>query len=356
MLAGETYVSESGNTYEIVEAIGRGSYCSVFRATLRGEEVALKLIRGGGENTHERQMLDRIQERGTIGTKNDQYMVNAHFVRHIETGLATRVRSPEQYNFSALEFVAGPSLNWLIPLQVADYDTKRGLAQHVAAQMLAALCILQQAHIVHRDIKPNNIMITGHGTCKLIDFGNALNVGTPITDTAGSTPYMAPELCHDNGRNVHDIRSDIWALGIVFFEMIEGTTPLERYRKSGFRLPKMYPDTLYVSMTNPPPGTPEAAGIKELGFGTIPPISVQFSSPGVHPEDQGFVNVMCAFHQNERPWPLGALHCPYLKIEPHHTRTYNAVMQSLAQDVVASDLYQTFNNGLREEELDAPPE
>ena len=97
-----------------------------------------------------------------------------------------------------------------------------------AAQLLLALKYCYESDILHRDLKPDNILIDEHGSIQLIDFGlsRALTKGELATTQCGSPQYMAPE--HFNviqGRKGHSYEADYWSVGIILYEMLAGTVP-----------------------------------------------------------------------------------------------------------------------------------
>ena len=101
-----------------------------------------------------------------------------------------------------------------------------GEAQDLAFQIVCGLAAAHEQRIVHRDIKPSNIMITDAGVVKLLDFGIAKVAGVALTRTGtsvGTLEYMAPEQAQGKA----DARSDLWALGVLFYEMLAGHRPFK---------------------------------------------------------------------------------------------------------------------------------
>jgi len=144
-------------------------------------------------------------------------------------------------NFIVMEWVDGRPLNSVIPPQGLDFTAVLTYAQ----QMVAALTCAHQQGIIHRDIKPQNIMVDGAGRIKVLDFGIAALIEAPADDNdskqtndgdnakandsnasvhvnAGSPQYMSPEQIQGNPC---DARSDLFSLGIVLYEMLTGVKP-----------------------------------------------------------------------------------------------------------------------------------
>src|SRR5207247_328580 len=124
--------------------------------------------------------------------------------------------------YFAMELVEGTTLEDIIE---GDQRLDEGTIVNIARQCADALGFAHQRGIVHRDIKPANIMLTQDGRVKVADFGIAKIGSAKMTQTGvllGSPSYMAPE--HFLGQAL-DGRSDIFALGIVLYELITGQTP-----------------------------------------------------------------------------------------------------------------------------------
>lgn len=156
--------------------------------------------------------------------------------------------------FLVMEYIPGATLRDHL-FAVGQLGSQESL--EILDQVLAALIYAHRAGIIHRDIKPENVMITADGRVKLGDFGLARAVSTGNTLTAdanvlmGTVAYLAPEQVQ---RGIADIKSDIYSLGIVLFEMLTGKKPYEgdspiqiAYRHVHDRVPA--PSTLNPSIT-----------------------------------------------------------------------------------------------------------
>src|SRR5262245_50347618 len=218
--------------WEIRAFLGRGGMGAVYRAHDRtlNEEVALKVIRP--DLMEAPQTRDRFTSEIKLARR-----VSHHGVCRIhEYGEDGRQR------FFTMELVEGRNLRDLIA-DAGPLSPERATA--LAAEMADALQAIHAAGIVHRDLKPLNVMVDPHGRVKLMDFGIAkgLASGTPGTGdgyVVGSPEYMSPEQAR--GRPV-DARSDVYALGIVLFEMLTGQVPFRATDPVG---------TLLMHLEDPP--------------------------------------------------------------------------------------------------------
>src|SRR5688572_17473405 len=215
--------------YRILEKLGAGGMGVVYLAedTKLGRKVALKIL--GEDYTTNRDRLNRFeQEACAASALNHPNILTIH-----EVGL------DDGRHFIATEYIDGKTLRRkmagspLEPLAILD----------IAVQVASALEEAHAAGIIHRDIKPDNIMIRQNGYVKVLDFGLAklteraserepsdgeastrVLVQTDAGVVMGTSHYMSPEQAR--GKPV-DARSDIWSLGVVMYEMIAGRTPFE---------------------------------------------------------------------------------------------------------------------------------
>ncbi|MFL6208208.1 MAG: protein kinase domain-containing protein [Pyrinomonadaceae bacterium] len=211
--------------YEIIAPLGRGGMGEVYvaRDTQLGRKVALKFL--PELFTADRARLARFaQEARAASALNHPNIITIH-----EIGQA------DATHYIATEFIEGETLRQRLvraPLTIEE-------AVEIAAQTCAALAAAHEAGIVHRDIKPENVMLRRDGYVKVLDFGLAKLTDTDYDDAdteaqtrqliytapgtvVGTVDYMSPEQAR--GLEV-DARTDIWALGVVLYEMVAGRRP-----------------------------------------------------------------------------------------------------------------------------------
>lgn len=207
--------------YELIELIGHGAMGEVYKAYDPSIDrlVALKTITGSMVGNADR--LDRFyQEARSAGALQHPNIVTVY-----ELG---RDRSTP---FIAMEFLEGESLEKIIDRHpILPISQKVG----IIVQVCHALDCAHRHGVVHRDIKPGNVMLTRDGTVKVVDFGIARLVDASRTQTnsiIGTLGYMSPQQL--NGERA-DQRSDIWGLGVLFFELLCYKRPFEGESPSSF--------------------------------------------------------------------------------------------------------------------------
>lgn len=201
--------------YELIEKIGEGGMAVVYKAKdrLLNRFVAIKILRP--EYTKDAQFVDsfRRESQAAAGLQHPN-IISVYDVGH-----------EGNIHFIVMELVDGKPLSQIIKEQ-APMDYRRAI--EITKEVASALSLAHKHNIIHRDIKPHNIMITTEGTAKLGDFGIAKAVSdSTLTETSkiiGSVHYFSPEQAR--GAYV-DERSDIYSLGIVLYEMLTGTVPFD---------------------------------------------------------------------------------------------------------------------------------
>lgn len=200
------------NRYEILEKIGDGGMAVVYRAkdTLLNRLVAVKVLREqfAGDNDFVQRFQREAQAAASLSHPN---VVNIYDVGYTVHG-----------HYIVMEYVEGYNLSELIKKEgVLD----EFLAIKIAIQIASALNHAHQHNIVHRDVKPHNILLTRDFRVKVADFGIAAVSSFNITQTGmvlGSVHYFSPEQARGNKV---DHLSDLYSLGIVMYEMLTGKVP-----------------------------------------------------------------------------------------------------------------------------------
>ena len=197
--------------YEIIEKIGSGGMSNVFRAKdlKLGRMVAIKVLKD--EFCNDLNFVEKFKrEAQAAASLLGENIVNIYDV--VDEG---------RYHFIVMELVDGITLKEYIRIK-GKLDITEGVS--IAIQVARALKTAHAQHIVHRDIKPQNILITDDSKVKVADFGiaRAVSEQTVNANAIGSVHYISPEQAR-GGRC--DARSDIYSLGITMYEMFTGRVP-----------------------------------------------------------------------------------------------------------------------------------
>jgi len=204
-----------GNRYEIVEKIGGGGMALVYKAkcNLLNRYVAVKVLRS--EFTSDKDIIEKFKkESQAAASLSHPNIVNVYDVG--EEG---------EIYYIVMEYIKGKTLKELI--QEKEILTLEEIANYTR-QVALALQHAHNNHVIHRDIKPHNIMITEDNRAKVTDFGIALaatsSTITNMGNVIGSVHYFSPEQARGG---YIDEKSDLYSLGIVMYEMATGKVPFE---------------------------------------------------------------------------------------------------------------------------------
>src|SRR5262245_47132266 len=220
--------------YKLLQQLGEGGMGTVFMAEQTQpveRKVALKIIKPGMDS---RQVIARFAaEKHALAM-----MDHPNIARVLDAGTTASGRP-----YFVMELVKG--------VPITQYCDEHHLTPHQRLELFLPVCqAVQHAHqkgIVHRDLKPSNVLVSRHDTTpvvKVIDFGVAKALGQTLTDKTlftgiaqmiGTPLYMSPEQAGISDLDV-DTRSDIYALGVLLYELLTGTTPFskERFKQASY--------------------------------------------------------------------------------------------------------------------------
>ncbi len=231
--------------YELLEKIGDGGMAVVYKARCRllNRFVAIKILKP--EFTKDLKFIENFRRESQSAAS----LSHPNIVNIYDVGKEGNI------HYIVMELIEGQVLSDIIKNEGSMEFQK---AIDIVKQIALALSLAHKNHIIHRDVKPHNILITREGTAKITDFGiaKAVNTGTIVSDTGtimGSVHYFSPEQAR--GGYV-DEKSDIYSLGIVLYELITGKVPFDAENPVAVALmhvnDEMVPPSQYV------PGIPSA--------------------------------------------------------------------------------------------------
>ena len=203
------------NRYKIIKSIGEGGMANVYLAfdTILEREVAVKILRG--DLAEDEKFVRRFQREAN----------SASSLKHPNIVEVYDVGEDDGKYFIVMEYINGKTLKSLIK--------KRGILTleeviDIMLQLTSAVSCAHDSYIIHRDIKPQNVMILEDGRVKITDFGIAMalnnNELTQTNSVMGSVHYLPPEQASGSGST---IKSDIYSLGILMFELLTGKLPFK---------------------------------------------------------------------------------------------------------------------------------
>ena len=205
-----------GNRYEIIKKIGNGGMATVYKAKCHvlNRYVAVKILRD--EFTTDQEFISRF----SIEAQAAASITHPNIVSIYDVG------QDGNLYYIVMELIKGKTLKEIIIEENGPLPWK--WSTNIAIQIASALETAHKNNIVHRDIKPHNIIITEDGIAKVTDFGIAKAVSnstiTAFGSTMGSVHYFSPE--HARG-GYTDSKSDLYSLGVVMYEMLTGRVPFD---------------------------------------------------------------------------------------------------------------------------------
>ena len=201
--------------YEIIKTIGEGGMANVYLAhdTILDRKVAIKVLRGDLSNDEK---FIRRFKREALSVSN---LSHPNIVEVYDVG------EEDGNYYIVMEYIEGKTLKQLLQKRGALTLTE---VIDIMSQLTDGLAHAHEAYIIHRDIKPQNIMIEDNGRIKITDFGIAMALNsTQLTQTnsvMGSVHYLPPEQANGKGSTV---KSDIYSLGILMYELLTGSVPFK---------------------------------------------------------------------------------------------------------------------------------
>lgn len=228
-----------GERYEVIDNIGSGGMANVYLAQdlILNREVAIKVLRFDFQDDQD--AIRRFQREALAATE----MVHPNIVTVYDVGEENGMQ------YIVMEYVKGTDLKKYI----RDYSPiSLETVVNIMEQILAAISVAHQHRIIHRDLKPQNILVDEDGTVKITDFGIAIALSeTSITQTntlLGSVHYLSPEQARGG---MATRQSDIYALGIILYELLTGVVPFEGESAVSIALKHFQNDMPSVRRINP---------------------------------------------------------------------------------------------------------
>ena len=228
------------NRYEILEKIGSGGMATVYKAKCHvlNRYVAIKILRD--EFTTDEEFVKRFE----VEAQSAASITHPNIVSVYDVGVDGNL------HYIVMELVKGKTLKDIIVEEKGPLPWKWSV--NIAIQIASALETAHKNHIIHRDIKPHNIIITEDGVAKVTDFGIAKAVSnstiTAFGTTIGSVHYFSPE--HARG-GFTDEKSDIYSLGVVMYEMLTGRVPFDADTPVSVALKHMQEEPIAAIVANP---------------------------------------------------------------------------------------------------------
>lgn len=234
--------------YRIIEELGRGGMGVVYRGEdpVLERQVAVKIL---PPKKLTQKAIDRfMREAKTAARLDSPHIVKIHDIGEVD-----------DIHFIVMEFVEGKTLGDLLADGLTPDQPKLEERLRIFWQVLQAVRYAHDNGVIHRDLKPDNIMVTPSGQVKVMDFGLAFFEGshslTEVGQVMGTAAYVSPEQAVGK---VTDARTDIYSLGVILFEMMTGRWPFEA----------THPLEMFRKVAEAPPPSPR-------DFNTLVPLSLE---------------------------------------------------------------------------------
>ena len=227
------------NRYQLLECVGQGGMADVYKAmdTILNRVVAIKILRG--ELADDPMTLLRFQREASAASK----------LSHPNVVDVYDVGESEGRHYIVMEYVRGRTLKQLMAQRGALHLDE---AVDIMLQLTSAVAMAHEKHIIHRDIKPQNVLVKDDGTVKITDFGIAVAHGsvqlTQHHTVMGSAHYLAPETTRGEAPTE---AVDIYALGIVFYELLSGSVPFQGSNPTEIAVKHLRDPMPYIRDFNP---------------------------------------------------------------------------------------------------------
>lgn len=225
--------------YEIIKSIGEGGMANVYLAydTILDRRVAIKVLRGDLSN--DEKFVRRFQREALSASS----LSHPNIVEMYDVG------EDDGIYYIVMEYIEGKTLKQLIKKRGSITISE---AIDIMLQLTDGISHAHDSYIIHRDLKPQNILIKEDGTIKITDFGIAMALNsTQLTQTnsvMGSVHYLPPEQASGKGST---IRSDIYSMGILFYELLTGSLPFKGDNAVEIALKQMRDDIPSIRKKNP---------------------------------------------------------------------------------------------------------